>query len=312
MDLLTVAKKLGNNSSFGNEMLYHMCSDENTDLNNPGHLSDMMWLIGRAYAASPERRTYGYEKNADGTIKRTSQNKRIPLWQAKNSNDGKGEYFIFIAEYITKKSDFYQLRSIIDHIKNSSYKYNESNNDIDLLSKGIYAVYLYNKLIREASEEFDDLNDSKNIAAITAKAKGAHCKNQISFCSKFLHFHSPYIVFIIDQFSFDGGKKLIPHKSLSFSAKFEDFSKSLIPLDPLNLKDNYQNILTKVNEKLKDINPDLFGTDKISEDSEKISSYIEHCTRIYCIAKYLNDIKNQDDFIITPRLIDDLLLCIKK
>ena len=30
-------------------------------------------------------------------------------------------------------------------------------------------------------------------------------------------------IFIIDQFSFDGGKKLIPHKSLSFSAKFGQY-----------------------------------------------------------------------------------------
>ena len=103
MDLLTVAKKLGNNSSFGNEMLYHMCSDENTDLNNPGHLSDMMWLIGRAYAASPERRTYGYEKNADGTIKRTSQNKRIPLWQAKILTTEK-ENILFSSQNILQKN----------------------------------------------------------------------------------------------------------------------------------------------------------------------------------------------------------------
>ena len=43
-------------NSFGNQILYDMCKSGN--MLNPEELADEIWLIGRSYAASPERRFY--------------------------------------------------------------------------------------------------------------------------------------------------------------------------------------------------------------------------------------------------------------
>lgn len=314
MDLKAAAETLNGSFSFGNRILYDMCSSPSTDLSNPEHLADMIWLIGRAYAASPERRTYGYVRGEDGKLKKNGDNKWIPLWEATNANDGKGGYFISIANHMTdveKSPSFKHLFETVNELKGLTYKYNNVDEDIDALSKGIYAVYLYNNLIRDASEEFDGLNTSNNPKAITAKKAGARCKNQISFCSKFLHFHCPGIVFIIDQYSLEGGKRVIPLRKLSYDPKFEIAPKDFDSLDTVNLKDDYNNVLGKVTDQLKSVDPNLFENDIISDEAEKIKSYIEHCTRAYCVAKYLNNAKDQSSLTVTPRLIDDLFLRIK-
>lgn len=311
MDLKTAAETLNGSFSFGNGILYDMCSSPSTDLSNPEHLADMIWLIGRAYAASPERRTYGYERDENGKLKK-KDNKRLPLWKATNANDGKGGYFISIARDIVKAPKFKSLLKIVSTVKGSTYSYDNSDSDIDALSNGIYAVYLYNHLIRNASEEFDGLNVSNNPEVSAAKAAGARCKNQISFCSKFLHFCCPGIVFIIDQYSLEGGKRVIPLKKLSSDPKFESASKKLDPLESVNLKDAYKDVLKKVIDRLKAVDSNLFENDSISDEEEKILSYIQHCTRAYCVAQYLNDVKDQSNLTVTPRLIDDLFLRIKK
>lgn len=310
--------------SFGNGILYDMCSSPSTDLSNPVHLADMIWLIGRAYAASPERRTYGYVRE-DGKLKKNSDNKRKPLWPAKKENDGKGVYFISIAENMTKHPEFDNLLNIVNDLKGSTYKFDNSDCDVASLSDGIYAVHLYNQLIRNASEEFDGLNASDDPDAIKAKKAGARCKNQISFCSKFLHFCCPGIVFIIDQYSLEGGKRVIPGREPSYVPKFENDSKKSDPppdLESVNpkgnyndvLKDNYNDVLEKVTYKLKAkaLDSNLFENDTTSDEEEKIRSYVEHCTRAYCVAKYLNETKSQHDLTKMPRLIDDLFLRVKK
>lgn len=305
MDLKKAAATLNGSFSFGNRILYDMCSSPSTDLRNPEHLADMIWLIGRAYAASPERRTYGYVRGEDGKLKKNGDNKMIPLWKAINANDGKGGYFISIANHMTdveKSPSFKILFETVNELKGLTYKYNNVDEDIDALSKGIYAVYLYNNLIRDASEEFDGLNTS-------AKDAGARCKNQISFCSKFLHFHCPGIVFIIDQYSLEGGKKLIPQKQLSYRPKFEKLSNAFEELDLVNLLSEYKKTLTAVKSVLADQKNISLLAESISKEHEKISSYIEHCVRAYCISKHL---RNQQIKNVTPRLIDDLFLRIKK
>ncbi len=312
MDLKTAAETLNGSFSFGNGILYGMCSNPTTDLSNPEHLSDMIWLIGRAYAASPERRTYGYVRGEDGKLKKTSDNKRLPLWKATNANDGKGDYFISIARDIAKSPKFRSLLETVNAVKGFTYSYDNGESDIAALSNGIYAVYLYNNLIRDASEEFDGLNASDDPEASAAKEAGARCKNQISFCSKFLHFHCPGTVFIIDQYSLEGGKRVIPLGKLSYDPKFEIASKELVSLESVNLKDAYKDVLKNVIKQLNSVDHNLFENDTVSDEEEKIRSYIEHCTRAYCVAKYLNDVKDQINLTVTPRLIDDLFLRIKK
>ena len=309
MDLKSAVASLNGSFSFGNGILYNMCSDDKTDINNPDHLGDMIWLIGRAYAASPERRTYGYEKDKNGNLKKSMDDKWIPLWKATNADDGKGGYFAKIAKYITKSPKFSEFKKIVDDIKNAVYIFDGSDNDIAMICKGIHAVYLYNQLIREASEDFDGLNDETNPNAVIAKKANARCKNQISFCSKFIHFCCPNIVFIIDQYSLDGGKKLIPQKQLSYRPKFEKLSNAFEELDLVNLLSEYKKTLAAVKSVLADQKNISLLAESISKEDEKISSYIEHCVRAYCISKYL---RNQQIENVTPRLIDDLFLRIKK
>ena len=292
-----------------------MCSHPDTDLSNPKHLSDMIWLIGRAYAASPERRTYGYKRGEDGKLEKTTDNKRHPLWKAKNANDGKGGYFISIARNMTdveKSPKFSTFLETVNAVKGRTYSYDDGEGDIATLSNGIYAVYLYNNLIRNASEEFDGLNVSNDPKASAAREAGARCKNQISFCSKFLHFHCPGIVFIIDQYSLEGGKRVIPLKRLSSDPQFENTSKELVPLEPVNLRDAYEDVQGKVVDRLKESVSNLFAEDltTVSDEEEKILSYVNHCARAYCVAKYLKD-QDQNNLTVTPRLIDDLFLRIK-
>ena len=308
MNLKEATETLDGSFGFGNGILYDMCSNSTTDLSNPDHLSDMIWLIGRAYAASPERRTYGYERDENGKLKK-NDNKRLPLWKATNANDGKGGYFAKIAKYITESPKFSEFKKIVDDIKNAVYIFDGSDNDIAMICKGIYAVYLYNQLIREASEDFDGLNDETNPNAVVAKKANARCKNQISFCSKFIHFCCPNIVFIIDQYSLDGGKKLIPQKQLSYKPKFEKLSNTFEELDFVNLLSEYKETLVAVKRVLADQKNISFLTESISKEDEKTSSYIEHCVRAYCISQFLH---NQQIENVTPRLIDDLFLRIKK
>ncbi len=309
MDLKSAVASLNGSFSFGNHILYNMCSDVKTDISNPDHLGDMIWLIGRAYAASPERRTYGYEKDKNGNLKKSTDDKWIPLWKATNADDGKGGYFTKIAKYITESPKFNEFKKIVDNIKNATYIFDGSDNDIAMICNGIYAVYLYNQLIREASEDFDGLNDETNPNAVIAKKANARCKNQISFCSKFIHFCCPNIVFIIDQYSLDGGKKLIPQKRLSYKPKFEKLSNTFEELDFVNLLSEYKKKLVAVKRMLADQKNISFLAESIPKEDEKISSYIEHCVRAYCISQYLH---NQQIENVTPRLIDDLFLRIKK
>lgn len=309
MDIKSAVVSLYGSFSFGNHILYNMCSDVNTDINNPDHLGDMIWLIGRAYAASPERRTYGYEKDKNGNLKKNTGHKWIPLWKAKNADDGKGDYFTNIAKYITTSPKFSEFKKIVDDSKNAAYIYDGSENDIALLCNGIYAVHLFNQLIREASEDYDELNDENNPDAVIAKKAKARCKNQISFCSKFLHFCCPNIVFIIDQCSYDGAKRLIPQKQLSYKPKFEKTSTAFEELDLVDLLSEYKQMLAAVKRVLT-VQKNIYGlADSISKEDEKISSYIEHCVRAYCISQYLH---NQQTKYVAPRLIDDLFLRIKK
>ena len=164
-------------------------------------------------------------------------------------------------------------------------------------------------LISLASEDFDGLNDETNPNAVVAKKANARCKNQISFCSKFIHFCCPNIVFIIDQYSLDGGKKLIPQKQLSYKPKFEKLSNTFEELDFVNLLSEYKETLVAVKRVLADQKNISFLTESISKEDEKTSSYIEHCVRAYCISQFLH---NQQIENVTPRLIDDLFLRIKK
>ena len=102
---------------------------------------------------------------------------------------------------------------------------------------------------------------------------------------------------------------MVPLGKLAFAPKFETASKELLPLEAVNFKDAYKEVLMKVTAQLKMLDSNLIVNDTISNEEEKIQSYVDHCTRAYCVAKYLKD---QGYLMVKPRLIDDLFLRIKK
>ena len=166
-------------NSFGNQTLYDMC--KSGSILNPDELADEIWLIGRSYAASPERRFY----------------KRVGVL---TPGRGTGDYFNHLGVYLTSLPDFQNLVSKIKTI--APLNFDCSTNDFSTLCLSVQCVEELNELIKAASEDFDRQNN-KGI-----NFSQTEYKNQISFCSKFLHFQMPESFFIIDTYTFEAGKQL--------------------------------------------------------------------------------------------------------
>ena len=230
-------------SSVGNEALYTACAKSN--LNDKNDLCGMMWLIGRSYAASPQRRSYGLSKRLieKEIINKNGEKikKARPVWLVKTENSGNGDFFLKLAEYImnwqpqnntnsTEEKVVYDaLIARINEIKNQTYKFNKESfyEDVELLVKSIEAVSRFNRLVKRGTEKFDmvpddhrhKISNEKELQRLRVDIKSddiidyVYCKNQISFASKFLHFFCRNSVFIIDQFSKQGGEFFFDNQS---------------------------------------------------------------------------------------------------
>ena len=166
-------------NSFGNQILYDMCKSGN--MLNPEELADEIWLIGRSYAASPERRFYKRVGNL-------------------TPGRGTGDYFKHIANYLVAQQAFVDLVNKIKSLAPLNFDCN--TNDFLNLCLSVQCVEELNELIISASKDFD-LKYNKGIDF----SKTIY-KNQVSFCSKFLHFQMPESFFIIDSVTFEAGKQL--------------------------------------------------------------------------------------------------------
>ncbi len=218
-------KEINNKTyAYGNEILYSMAADP-CDLNNKKKLNGAMWIIGRSYAASPQRRAYRRRKKGEKTEGKTYINangKEVtrPVWPVRTSNDGREGFFEYIAEYIAKHLDKTCISDLISNVKlqKQTYKFSsfakseENNNktvhaiakeDFELLQISVSAVLSFNAELSKAIEEFDQVPDSNEF-----DGQKFHCNNHISFASKFLHFYFPNMVFIIDSFACSGGQLL--------------------------------------------------------------------------------------------------------
>ena len=275
--------------SFGNQLLYDMCvekTEQQWDDNNI--LADKIWLIGRSYAASPERR-YTYKSECSNEEKKND-----------NAGDGTGEYFKRIAENILNNA--VNANNTINILKNN-YSFDFSARDCAILFSGINGVLQFNKLIVSASKYYDGDEFANKV----------NYKNQISFCSKFLHFHFPHTVFIIDSFSKMGASYLfskgtrtnaeIKWQTERVSIFNESFPKGatsiLLEYEPYIA--NNKNFEKEFTKKLKEAKLDSHGIE-----------YAEHCLRAYktaCLFK-MHLGKNVPSCSY-PRIVDTLLLKIK-
>ena len=166
-------------NSFGNQTLYDMCKIGS--MLNADELADEIWLIGRSYAASPERRFY--KREGDLTRGR-----------------GTGDYFKHIANYLVTQPAF---RSLVSKIKSLlPLKFDSSTLDFNNLCLSVQCVEELNELIIAASKNYD------RVYNLGVLCSGTIYKNQISFCSKFLHFQAPENFFIIDNFTHEASTQL--------------------------------------------------------------------------------------------------------
>ena len=275
--------------SFGNQLLYDMCVEKiGQQWDDYYILADKIWLIGRSYAASPERR-YTYKSECSDEEKKND-----------NAGDGTGEYFKKIAENILK--NVAKANNTITILENNYY-FDFSDRDCEILFTGINGVLQFNKLIVSASKNYDGDDFTNKV----------NYKNQISFCSKFLHFHFPDTIFIIDSLSKMGASYMFSKGTrTNAEIKWQTDRVSILnessPKGATNILFEYEpyiannkNFEKEFTKKLKESKLDLHGIE-----------YAQHCLRAYktaCLFKmYLG--KNVPSCSY-PRIVDTLLLKIK-
>lgn len=316
---------------YGNEVMYLM-SQEPLDLNDKDKLSGAIWLIGRAYAASPQRRSYGTTENNEGYININGDiPKKRPVWPVRTQNDGRDGFFDEIArsikESISHDSMFQKLITAYSENR-SAYSYDYSEKDIQTLTESILAVLQYNLYLSQALEEYDEvpIGHMFNFDPV-------YCSNHISFSSKFLHFYFPHRVFIIDSFACDGGKYLFNgNESTKLRAFYDAPSKGADAFNDsiykLFSKEKASEIYTTItgNASIK-TNTDIYDkrTRKSTasyENSSAARDYIEHCIRSYLLGCFItndtkivpiNQIRYSTSFSVNsmPRLTDAVFLNIK-
>lgn len=258
--------------SFGNKLLYGICRDiDGQKWDDPKILADKIWLIGRSYAASPER--------------------RISKDKVEKTGDGTGDYFREVAKDIYNN---YSVQNEIVNKLNGNYKFDFSDSDIDLLICTIKSVEKFNDAVKKANIKYDEyLREESSY------------KNQISFCSKFLHFHFPDTIFIFDSFSQAAASYLLSRK-MNFNEKVIRIQNEYVTIS----NDEIKELLKECTESSIDLKLD--GDYKQAELSEPIKEYANHCIRAYkiaCIFKNcLGDKTNKTSY---PRMVDTLLLNIK-
>ena len=250
-------------NSFGNQILYDMCKSGN--MLNPEELADEIWLIGRSYAASTERRFYKRVGNL-------------------TPGRGTGDYFNHIGSYLALLPAFQTLVSKIKTI--APLNFNCSTKDFSNLCLSVQCVEELNELIKAASENFDR---TYNKGIIFSQTKH---KNQISFCSKFLHFQEPESFFIIDSVTLETGKQL-------FSTRCRSTRKLYNVLIGKSENVAFDNELSCV----------FKNAPKCKTTSSALGDYKEHVKRSYALGVILKKIEkmysiSKSSNVTYPRLTD--------
>ena len=172
--------------TFGDYILYGMCDGEyngekTIKHTNPDIVAGKMWLIGRSYAASPERRI----------------GKKPDI--SKETTNTDTDFFGKVADLIVCDERRNELDTAISQFQKCKYSY-DFKEDKHILEKTLDLVELFNEIIKSASMQYKS-EKYKNATELPP------VENNISFVSKYLHFHLPEIIYIMDNYSRDNGKK---------------------------------------------------------------------------------------------------------
>lgn len=162
----------------GNKTLYELCEKYPLYDNPPSvdALSGQIWLIGRSYAASPERRHYKWSEETK-----------------EDNNPGQGgngldTFFKSLAKELLKDPGFEKIIDFIKGNREKQYKFDYNEKDIELLLQVGNIVNSFNDVLKKAIKRVD-------------KHPNAEINNFISFSSKYMHFQLRNIVFIKDSIS---------------------------------------------------------------------------------------------------------------
>jgi hypothetical protein len=153
-------------------------------------------------------------------------------------------------------------------------------------------------MIKSASKKYDD--EFNKILADKVKYK-----NQLSFCSKFLHFHAPHSIFIIDHFSQEGGRALCSSQTQK-SAKLKD---SNVEIDKAARR-TINTFCSGIKITIKDI--DTYVDDKAKK---AVDGYISHCLYSYGIGCFLRDkseLSPENALCSFLRIIDTVFKSVKE
>ncbi|EOS52899.1 hypothetical protein [Adlercreutzia caecimuris] len=223
----------------GNDILYQLCESHplpaacicNDGVSaeelreQEGILAGKMWVIGRSYAASPER--YAYVKSgkskkppegsAEGYESFFSDVAAIlfegePCFRGCGAKEEGGEFWERAKAHASEaKGWFREALDVVHELTSKTYGLRGGSNDVDILKKVADAVTTFGSAIQEARAARDWAiiacnNESENKSDGEEESGEIRVEDQyfpLSFSSKFLHFHLPRLVFIYDSISGD-------------------------------------------------------------------------------------------------------------
>lgn len=219
----------------GNDVLYHFCEEYPLPDGHPCDttkadgkskeqeviLAAKMWLIGRSYAASPERYAYrkgekckkpeelgpeGYESffnDIAGILIEGKPYYRGVSHDKKDIDNSKNdEVSLLKAKSCSKQAKllYCETLHLVKGLNGGDYELVGDSGDIDTLRVVSDAVYMLGRAIQQA-------RTARDWTKIARGAENCHevkteCQDfPLSFSSKFLHFHLPRLVFIYDSIS---------------------------------------------------------------------------------------------------------------
>lgn len=178
---------------YGDSVLYQMCEGEHIRHNSLDTVAGKMWLIGRSYAASPERRQGKKVKKIDN----------IDI-EKKLQSSTDADFFDKVADLIVKSDNSKTLDEKIAGLCKAQYSYSDFDSDMEVLSKTVELIKLFNEMVMDASNKYNKTRYEE--VKYELKEGEREAQNNISFASKYIHFHLPNIVFIMDSNSLKNGK----------------------------------------------------------------------------------------------------------
>ncbi|MEY8460676.1 hypothetical protein AALA69_06035 [Eggerthellaceae bacterium 24-137] len=219
----------------GNDILYQLCESHpfpapcicNDGVSveelreQEGILAGKMWVIGRSYAASPERYAYvrsgkirkppeggseGYESFFNDVSAILFEGE--PYFRGCGAKEEGREFWEKAKVHAREaKGWFHEALVLVHELASETYDLHGGSNDVDILARVADAVTTFGSAIQEARAARDWA-----IIACNNKSEGEEESGEIrvedqyfplSFSSKFLHFHLPRLVFIYDSISGD-------------------------------------------------------------------------------------------------------------